>query len=94
MSGHALAVVEFQRVLDWISGRAFSEPGKAAVRSLEPSSDAEWIRSELGRVEETRILIEAASPWAPPVIPEVSRSLARLPVEGGVLDPAELTLVF
>jgi DNA mismatch repair protein MutS2 len=93
LSGHALSVVEFQRVLDWIAGRAFSEPGKAAVRALQPSGDPGWIRAELGRVEDARVLLESASPWAPPVIPEVSHSLGRLPVEGGVLDPVELHFV-
>jgi DNA mismatch repair protein MutS2 len=90
LSGHALAVVEFQRVLDWIAGRAFSEPGRTVVRTLQPSDDPEWIRAELARVEDTRVLLEAAEPWAPPVIPEVSNLLARLPVEGGVLDGVEL----
>jgi len=90
LSGHALSVVEFERVLEWIAGRAFSEPGKAALRALQPSHDPAWIRRELGRVEETRRLLERTENWAPPPLPEVAGPLKRLPVEGGALAATEL----
>ena len=57
MSAHALSVLELPRVLDWVAGRAFSEPGKSALRALTPSRDVDRVRGESKM--SGRIVVEA-----------------------------------
>jgi DNA mismatch repair protein MutS2 len=85
VSEHALRVLEFERVLEGIAGRASSDAGREAIRTLRPSSDIEWIRRELTRVEDVRSLLESASPWGLPAIPSLRSTLDLLLVEGSVL---------
>ena len=47
MNEHALTVLEFHRALEQVAGRATSEAGRAAVLSLRPHSDREWVEREL-----------------------------------------------
>ncbi|MCH8102676.1 MAG: hypothetical protein IIB28_05935 [Chloroflexi bacterium] len=58
--------------------------------ALRPRTDREWIERELGRVAETSAFLEAVSPWAPPDITDCRPALARLGVEGSVLQALEL----
>ena len=86
MSEHALAVLDFPRALELVADRATSEAGRDRVLSLQPQTDREWVDRELTRVAETEAFLEMVSPWAPPVVPASTEALARLAVEGAVLD--------
>ena len=58
--------------------------------SLLPLSDPEAVRRELKRVHETAELLAEKPGWGPPPVPDGRRALARLAVEGSVLEAGEL----
>jgi len=93
MSEHALSVLDFPRALELVAGHATSEAGRDAVLSLRPRTDRHWLEVELGRITETGSLIESLDPWAPPAIPDCAEALARLGLDGSVLEAVELYLV-
>ncbi len=93
MSEHALTVLDFHRALEQVAGHATSEAGRAAVLSMRPHTDREWVERELTRVSETATFLEAHSPWSPPEIPDCPPIFERLAVEGSVLEGAELHAV-
>ena len=90
MSEHALTVLEFHRALEQVAGHATSEAGRAAVLSLRPHTDREWVERELTRVSETEAFLEARSTWALPEIPDCLPIFGRLAVDGSVLEGTEL----
>ena len=93
MSEHALSVLDFPRVLELAARHATSEAGRAAVLSMKPRTDREWVERELTRVWETGAFLRARPKWSPPEIPDCSPLFERLAVEGSVLEGAELHAV-
>ncbi len=93
MSEHALTVLDFHRALEQVAEHATSDAGRAAVLSMRPHTDREWVERELTRVSETMTLLETLSPWSPPEIPDCLHLFESLAVEGSVLDGAELHAV-
>ena len=67
MNRHALAVLEFPRVLDEVAGRATSELGAEHVRSLAPQTDRQWIEREHARTAAVRSLRASVAglTWSP-----------------------------
>lgn len=90
MSDHALAVLDFPRALEVVAGRATSEAGRDRVLSLRPRTDRDWVDRELTRVAETQVFLDGVSPWAPPSMPASNEALARLAVDGAVLDGVQV----
>lgn len=82
MNTHALAVLEFPRVLDLVAGRAASALGAARVRALVPRTDRAWLDAEHARVAAVRALRGGESAWHPEPVPDVTAALARLRVAG------------
>ena len=90
MSGHALEVLEFERVLDRVARRASSELGRERIRSLQPSSDREQIVRELGRVAAAMRFRAACPDFALGPVPDVGPYLGQLATEGSMLEAADL----
>jgi DNA mismatch repair protein MutS2 len=90
MNPHALTVLEYREALDLVAKSASSALGADAVRALVPSTDPDWVRAELGRVEEMRAFLRGDSGWQVPAIPDVVEPLRRMRVEGSVLDGPHL----
>jgi DNA mismatch repair protein MutS2 len=88
MNDHALEVLEFGRVLQRISARASSQPGRARILALGPSSDPEGVARELERVEAAMRFVRSVPSWALGPIPDVAEELTQLGVDGAVLEPA------
>lgn len=82
MNAHALAVLEFPRVLDLVAGRAASALGAARVRALAPRTDRVWLDAEHARVAAVRALRGGEPAWHPEPVPDVTAALARLRVAG------------
>jgi DNA mismatch repair protein MutS2 len=82
MNAHALNVLEFPRALALVADRASSELGAARARSLAPRTDREWIEAEHRRVAAMRALVSGEGGWTPEPIPDLTRPLARLRIEG------------
>jgi DNA mismatch repair protein MutS2 len=93
MNGHALTVLGFHGALEQVAGHATSEAGRAAVLSLRPHVDRDWVERELTRVSETEAFLKASSTWSPLEIPDCLPLFERLAIEGSVLDGVELYAV-
>ncbi len=90
MNAHALAVLEFPRVLDVVAGHATSTLGMAAVRGLAPHIDRDWLEREHARVAAMRAAIRGDDAWYPDPIPDLGDALTRLRAEGSMWTGAEL----
>ena len=90
----ALATLEFAAVLDRVAGHAVGPAGAARVRARVPTADLAWARHELALVGEGMALVRRGEGVAAEDVPEASRALARLRVEGSVLDGPELVLLW
>jgi DNA mismatch repair protein MutS2 len=90
MNSHALAVLEFPRVLDLVAARATTELGAERLRALSPSTDRAAIEREHARVAAIRASLEGDEPWGPEPVPDLRRALTRLRVEGSSFSGAEL----
>jgi DNA mismatch repair protein MutS2 len=90
MNAHALGILEFPRLLAHVAGRASSAPGAAAVRTLVPRRDREWIEAEHARVNAMRALASSEIGWPTEPIPELGEPLKRLRIEGLTWSAIEL----
>ncbi len=86
----ALATLEFPQVLDVVAGFAAGPMGAARVRARRPSADLSAIRRELAEVGEVAALFRRGDELRAEPVPDVTDALARLKVEGAVLEPLEL----
>ena len=86
----ALAAIEFPAALDLVAQHAVSALGAARVRALRPAVDAWLVAHELERVQQFASRLEALDDLAPEPFPDVAPSLARLRLEGAVLEGREL----
>lgn len=90
MNTHALAVLEFERALALVAGRAPSALGAARVQSLRPRSDRAWLDAEHARVAAMRALHEHETRWNPQRLSDLQAALTRLRLEGTVWSPLDL----
>jgi DNA mismatch repair protein MutS2 len=90
MNRHALKVLEFERVVELVAGRASSSLGAERVRALAPSDDLVANEGELARVHAMAAIAAAEPGWNAYPIPSLGSSLARLHVEGTMLSGREL----
>ena len=90
MIEHALGVLEFERVLERVAGRATSDVGRRQILELRPSYDVDEIERELERVASCMRLIDASPQWTPGPIPDLEEVLTQLAMPGAVLEPIDL----
>lgn len=90
MNRHALAVLEFPRVLDEVASRATSAVGAERIRQFMPSTDRSWVEREHSRVAAVRALRDGDDPARPQPVPELGAALERLRVAGTAWSPAEM----
>ncbi|HEX9165914.1 MAG TPA: hypothetical protein VF862_08385, partial [Gemmatimonadales bacterium] len=80
------ATLEFHAALDAVAGHAAGPLGAERVRARRPTADLAVVRAELALVAEgVSLLGQGDGPEIVPV-PELSRTLDRLRIEGSVLD--------
>lgn len=89
----ALETIEFAAVLDRVAGLAAGPLGAARVRGRLPTGDLEWVRSELALVGEVAGLFRRGDALLAEEVPDVGRALARLRIEGSVLDGVEVAAI-
>jgi dsDNA-specific endonuclease/ATPase MutS2 len=58
MNGHALGVLEFDKVVRMLVERTSFEPAAERAARLAPSTDPEHIRARLGLTSELRAIID------------------------------------
>jgi DNA mismatch repair protein MutS2 len=86
----ALETIEFQAVLDLVAEHAVGPLGAARVRSRRPRQGLNWIRAELDRVGEVAGLFRRGDGLISEAIPDVTQVLARLRIDGSVLEGVDL----
>lgn len=86
---HALRVLELDEVLDLVARRTVGPAAAAALRGAAPLDDPAEVERQLDAVDELRTLLEEEA-WEPDALPDAATTLARLRLEGAVLDPEEL----
>ncbi len=90
MNAHALAVLEYARVLSLVAERASTALGAERVRALLPMIDAATIDREHQRVAAIRALGEGDDAWRPQPVPDLRPALERLRVAGSAWSGGEL----
>ena len=93
LTADALDTIELGAVLDRVAGHAAGPLGAARIRTRRPTADLEWIRGELARVGEVAALFRRGDALLAEPVPDIGRAVARLRVEGSVLDGGELASV-
>src|SRR5687768_14903059 len=88
-----LEAIELEPVLDVVAGHAAGPLGAARVRGRGPTLDLEWIRQELARVGEVAALFRRGDGLLAEPVPDVSRALSRLRIEGSVLEGQDLVAI-
>src|SRR5262249_22510991 len=73
-----------------LSGFATCAPGRRATQSLEPRQDVDWMAAEFALVREAVAYLRAGSELGFGSLADPAGWLARLPMPGSVLSPAEL----
>lgn len=86
----ALADLEFGEVLGAVAGYAAGPLGGARVRERRPTADIAWIREELALVGEVAAIFRRGDKLVAEPVPDLGRALARLRIEGSVLELQEL----
>ncbi len=86
----ALETLELSAVLARVAAFAAGPLGADRVRARRPTHDIGWIRIELGRVQEVAALFRKGDGLLAEPVPDVAPALARLRIEGSVLEGIEL----
>ena len=90
MNQHALAVLEYPRVLGVVADRALSSLAARRLRATQPRTDIPALEAEHRRVAAMRALRGSEGGWSPEPVPDLTEPLARLRVAGTVWAAVEL----
>jgi len=90
IDAHTLEVLEFRQVLEILACFASSELGKAAARSLYPSTDPDWIAQRLAQTSQLKDLLMQGVRIPLLGIRDIRPMLSRLGRRQAVLEPNEL----
>jgi len=93
MNGHALDVLEFDKVVEMLVDRTSFELGAERAASVLPRTDPDAIRVDLERVTEARALLDGGDALPAAGVPDVRVPLERNASEGAVLSSEDLTAV-
>src|SRR5688572_1482991 len=86
----ALETIEFGAVLERVAAYTVGPLGAGRLLSRRPSDDLSWIGEELARAGEVAALFRRGDGLLAEPIPDVTRAVARLRIEGSVLEGVEL----
>ncbi|MDD5451716.1 MAG: endonuclease MutS2 [Desulfovibrionales bacterium] len=90
ISREALQILEFDKILNTISGFSHSDASRQAVLDISPLSDRGDIAERFGQVKEIQGLAQAGTPLRLSHFQDISQALEQARLEGAVLDPGEL----
>jgi DNA mismatch repair protein MutS2 len=92
-AGTPLDILDFNDALDAVAGLAAGPLGAASVRARRPVTNIKLIREELAAVGEILVLERLGTAPSVEPVPEAHDQLARLRLDGGVLDGRALVVV-
>jgi DNA mismatch repair protein MutS2 len=84
----ALDTIELGAVLERVAALAVGPLGRARIRSRRPTDDVPWIRAQLALAGPVAGLFRRGDALL--AVPDVTRALGRLRIEGSVLEGVEL----
>ncbi len=93
LTADALDTIELAAVLAGVAQHAAGELAGLRLRERRPVTDLGWIRTELARVGEVAGLLRRGDSLAAEPVPDATRALARLRIQGSVLDGSELARI-
>ncbi len=93
LTADALDTIELAAVLAGVAQHAAGELAGLRLRERRPVTDLGWIRTELARVGEVAGLLRRGDSLAAEPVPDATRPLARLRIQGSVLDGSELARI-
>jgi DNA mismatch repair protein MutS2 len=85
-----LQILEFDRILEILAEKTHSEITRELLFELEPSTDSELIKNQLGRVSEFRKILDANEHFPVSRFEDIRHPLKKAAVIGNYLDPTEL----
>src|SRR5262245_23720261 len=88
-----LDAIELEPVLELVAGHTPGQLGANRVRSRRPTLELGWVRRELATVGEVAGLFRRGDGLLAEPVPDVSRGLARLRIEGSVLEGMDLVAI-
>jgi DNA mismatch repair protein MutS2 len=89
-AAEALGSIEFAAVLEVIARRATGPVAAARLNALRPSNDPQFVASELRLVGEMLSLLRRGERLEIPGVADIRSAVARLRVDGSVLELSEL----
>jgi DNA mismatch repair protein MutS2 len=89
-AAEALDTLEFAAVLERVAAYSVGPLGTRRVMSRYPTDDLAWIRQELARAAEVAALFRRGDGLLAEPVPDITRALSRLRIEGSVLEGIEL----
>lgn len=89
----ALTAIEFPAALDQVAQHAVTPQGGARIRTFRPQTDRILIELELDRVAAFMARLAAGDDVEPVPFPDAEPALARLRIDGAVLEGVELVSV-
>ena len=93
MHEHALKVLEYPTLLEWLSSYAASESGKATILALRPTSQLKNAPINRPFLEACMRLRELDVPLVRVAFDDPEDCLKRVAPEGAILDTEELALI-
>src|SRR4029450_1106081 len=86
----ALRTLEFDRIVEVVSGLALTPLGAAALASLEPATDPKAVAAALDATGETTAYLESNALFPLRAGSGLGEALDALPIAGQILDPLPL----
>jgi len=86
----SLKALEFDKLLEVLTGLAESEAGREKLATLAPLRSTEWVREELTRVDELRGFIDRGSSFATGGLKDLRPIMRKVAVAGAMLSSEEL----
>jgi len=90
ISREAFQILEFDKILNTISGFSHSDASRQAVLDISPLSNRGDIEERFGHVKEIQGLAQAGTPLRLSHFQDISQALEQVRLEGAVLEAREL----
>ncbi|MDI6789501.1 MAG: endonuclease MutS2 [Thermodesulfobacteriota bacterium] len=90
ISREALQTLEFDKILDILSGFSHSDASAKAILDISPLNNQKEIERRFGQVKEIRELAQAGTPLRLAHFQDISQALEQVRLEGAVLEAREL----
>ena len=87
---HTFEKLGFDSILTHLRKKVYSEDAQEQIESLQPSSNVDWIRTELGLVEELKQVFELSDGLPATRFESITKLLDKLQLEGDWLSRDEL----